>query len=455
MLIRGTFRRLCDGEPFFFVKLLELRPWRSDEEILSQADSYRTRLLTLYPELYATIITNQHEAANESRIATQSLYLEMVQFVTESIPRSIADIVCQQLLQLNIMNVSDVLGRAALDLKDDQYRAYIAITSNILQSHHTGTHFFVTGPGGTGKSFLLKALQAWCDYSGFKPLLLAPTGLAANNVSGKTIHSTLSLFTNGSTYNSSIFSGEQGRAIDLRQVKVLIIDECSMVDSQLFGFVSSIFARLHQNSKPFGNIHVILFGDLMQLPPVSSLKIFHSPIWRLFHPLFLRKPQRQVGDLHFFNILNKIRFGIIDQEVKDALQSRAQAFNPADQTYVTTFLCSLKANASAMNRLLLSTLPSSDQPETIFHAVDYENGLELERSSKTRVFKKGTNFPDIVTCVVGAKVMFLTNGMIDKGISNGTCGVIVKLRENGEPDVAFPTKDGIRVSCLPSLAFIC
>jgi hypothetical protein len=112
---------------------------------------------------------------------------------------------------------------------------------------------------------------------------------------------------------------------------------------------------------------------------------------------------------------------------------------------MTTFLCSLKANATAMNRLILATLPSSKLPETIFHAVDYQNGLELEQKSRSRIFKRGTNFPETVICVVGAKVMFLTNSMIDKGISNGTCGIIVNLRATREPDVAFPTKEGLRV----------
>jgi hypothetical protein len=101
-----------------------------------------------------------------------------------------------------------------------------------------------------------------------------------------------------------------------------------------------------------------------------------------------------------------------------------------------------------MNRLILATLPSSELSERFFHSVDYENRLELEQRSKSRIFKRGTNFLETVTCVVSAKVMFLTNGMIDKGISNGTCGVIVNLRATGEPDVVFPTQEGIRVSYL-------
>jgi len=116
-------------------------------------------------------------------------------------------------------------------LRGDQYNTYTSITNSITGSRHTGVHFFVTGPGGTGKSFLLKSIEAWCYRSRQKPLLLAPTGIAANNISGQTIHSALSTFSDGSVYRSSIFSGDQSRADELRTVKVLIIDEISMVDA--------------------------------------------------------------------------------------------------------------------------------------------------------------------------------------------------------------------------------
>ena len=74
-----------------------------------------------------------------------------------------------------------------------------------------------------------------------------------------------------------------------------------------------------------------------------------------------------------------------------------------------------------------------------------ENSEEYDDSSDSRTFKKGTNFPRSISCLIGAKVIFLTNSMIDQGISNGACGVIVSIRPNGEPNVAFPTRDGIRV----------
>jgi len=87
-----------------------------------------------------------------------------------------------------------------------------------------------------------------------------------------------------------------------------------MVDARLLEYISKIFAKLHENNHPFGNLHMIAFGDLMQLPPVRGQKVFKSLLWRLFHPLFLSQPQQQT-DMHLFQILNKIHFGIVDEEV--------------------------------------------------------------------------------------------------------------------------------------------
>ena len=100
----------------------------------------------------------------------------------------------------------------------------------------------------------------------------------------------------------------------LKRISVLIIDEVSMVDGRLLDYISSVFARLKGNNQPFGNVHVIVFGDLLQLPPVDGIKVFKANVWRLFHPLFLEQPRRQIDDA-FFRIFNKIRFGVVDEEV--------------------------------------------------------------------------------------------------------------------------------------------
>ena len=99
-----------------------------------------------------------------------------------------------------------------------------------------------------------------------------------------------------------------------------------------------------------------------------------------------------------------------------------------------------------MNKLILSTLLESNSASSIFYAIDCKNGKVLEyeeeydNSADLRTFKRGTNFPRTVSCIVSAKVMFLTNSMIDQGISNSTCDIILSLRLNGEPNVTFLTK---------------
>src|SRR5438128_2264371 len=101
---------------------------------------------------------------------------------------------------------------------------------------------------------------------------------------------------------------------------------------------------------------------------------------------------------------------------------------------------------------MLSTLPKSKSASSIFYAINYEecrvleNNKENNSSSDSRTFKKGTNSLLTISCIVGAKVMFLTNSIIDKGISNSTCGIIVSLRPNNKSNVAFLTRDGIQVS---------
>lgn len=92
----------------------------------------------------------------------------------------------------------------------------------------------------------------------------------------------------------------------------------------------------------------------------------------------------------------------------------------------------------------------AENPVFISKAEDIENGERLQGSEDSKVFKKGTNFALSVVCAVGARVMFLTNSMLsEKGISNGSIGVIINLLPNGEVEAAFPTKDGIQVSSPP------
>lgn len=122
--------------------------------------------------------------------------------------------------------------------------------------------------------------------------MLAPTGIVARNIDGGTIHSELSIYDHRGSYKTGLFQFSEEKRVDLKRTRVLIIDEISMVDSGLLDFVSRTFAILQGNPAPFGGLHVVVFGNLMQLQPVSGNKAFKALCWDLFHSLFLEEPQR-------------------------------------------------------------------------------------------------------------------------------------------------------------------
>ena len=384
-------------------------PWRSDEDILGDSETYRGRLFALNPELYTSILRGHDERAETGSLALGREYLEMVQRVAEVTPLNVQEMISEQLRQLNTMSAPGLADAAALTLKGDQYDCYTKVTQNITTSRHQGRTFFITGPGGTGKSYLLRALQHWCNTSRNPSVLLAPTGIAARNIDGNTIHSALSIYVESRSYHTGLFQFSKDKWEELKKRTVLIIDEVSMVDGRLLDYISTLFAKLKGNNRLFGNMHVIVFGDLMQLPPVDGQKVFKAAVWKLFHPIFLRQPQHQT-DLKFFGILNKIRFGIMDDEVKDALTERWQRYNPRHVLWNTTYLSSLRTEAAAINHAVLSGMPS-ENPIIVSKSEDFENGERISAVEDSKVFKRGTNFASTVVCTPGAKVMFLTNSI--------------------------------------------
>lgn len=444
-LIRTAYRRLCDGEAFFFIHLLHHWTWRSDEEILGGMPTYRQRLFDLNPLLFHRLLTGHDEREETARRVLGQQYFEMTQRVSELTPVNVQDLVRRQLEQLNSMTIPGANDAAAIALEGDQYEAYTTVTQDIRAGGRHGKCFFITGSAGTGKSYLLKALEHWCNTSKNHCIVLAPTGIAARNISGRTVHSALSIYKEGGSYKTGFFRFDEATQAELLSLKVIILDEISMVDAELLNYLSSLFRRLKKNSLPFGGLHIIAYGDILQLPPVDGHKVWYSTVWPLFHPVFLRQPRRQ-ADRRFYEVLNKIRFGIVDEEVRELLIERHQAYNPTESMWMSTHLCSLRNEAKLLNDLILGAIPET-KPAAVYNAEDFQNDEPIDSPSTSTIFKHNTNFPSTITCKIGGKVMFLTNGMLHtKGIANGSLGVITDILENGDIEAAFPTKNGIEVS---------
>lgn len=296
---------------------------------------------------------------------------------------------------------------------------------------------FITGRAGTGKSTLL---QLFRNTTRKKTVVLAPTGVAALNVRGQTIHS----FFN--------FPGKPLHRKDIRRVKnhklyknieVLIIDEISMVRADLLDSID-YFLRINRDNiiDPFGGVQVIFFGDLFQLPPIVSSdaekmlfdSFYTTPYFfsaKVYETDFeaetieLRKAYRQESR-NFLRLLEAVRLNQIDFEDLDDLNERFDPDFESEDFYIT--LSPRNAVVDQINQAALMRIPD---PELSYLATITGNF-------------NPKNYPTdpVLQLKKGAQVMFVKNDP-KKRFVNGTIGKIIKL----EPDnirVLISDKDGNR-----------
>ncbi|GAA4815293.1 AAA family ATPase [Tomitella cavernea] len=312
----------------------------------------------------------------------------------------------------------------------------------------SGGHLFLTGKAGTGKSTLVRRFLADTDR---RVLVSAPTGIAALNVGGYTIHRVFG-FRAGTTL-ADVESGayRPGRFTKaLSELQTLIIDEASMVRADLFDMLAAALGRYGPDpSAPFGGVQIVLVGDLFQLPPVvteaeaayfetrySTPYFFSADAYRgaAFPTVDLTRVFRQSGDPRMATILNAIREGTLVSRSRAELNSRTRPdFQPPDDEFWLT-LTTTNRMATSRNRARLERLAGE---EFTHHA---ERIGELDR------FEAPTD--DVLHFKVGAQVMMLTNDPSDRWV-NGTIGRIVDA-EWGERGcvvaVRFPGGDMAEVA---------
>jgi GTPase SAR1 family protein len=261
--------------------------------------------------------------------------------------------------------------------------------------------FFITGKAGTGKSTFLKYFS---QKTKKKFVILAPTGIAALNVSGQTIHSFFK-FPPRIITDSHIKRIENGKIYS--SIDCIIIDEASMVRADLMDGVDKFMRLNGRDSKlPFGGCQLLLFGDLFQLPPVAndseyifsnyyeSPYFFDAKCFKKFNiaTVELSKVYRQKEE-SFINILNEIRNGKISNESLDIINSRVS--DEADDSIILT--CN-NWHASSINKLRIEKLPGSKRVlngEVTGELKEFpvEKDLELKIGAKVMVVK---NHPDFL-----------------------------------------------------------
>jgi ATP-dependent exoDNAse (exonuclease V) alpha subunit len=345
-------------------------------------------------------------------------------------------------------SLSNPLPPMMSDAEYEKLAAAVLTPENLFHAAaKAGGNCFLTGAGGTGKSTEVRAFIAECPR---RVSVTAPTGVAALNVGGMTIHRFCGMMLGPAAgqSNEEYFSQLQRDPRPsvkagfnrVRRCEVLILDEVSMMSGRHFDFVEFLFRRLRGRDVPFGGCQVIVTGDFLQLPPVRKSEAepydwaFQSPAWTAaeFRTFVLDKVRRQ-DEPGFVRALADFRVGRVYGDTARLLQSRVRSNPPATMTRLFTH----NVQVDKWNHFQLSELPGD---ETVLHAE--QTGSEQQREYLT----KNLLTPATLQLKCGALVMFTVNknepGRNEPLFVNGQIGTVLDV---GTSSVLVQTKTGAEI----------
>lgn len=305
--------------------------------------------------------------------------------------------------------------------KPENFEITAEIESVLNNLDNTTKNYFLTGKAGTGKSTLLRYFRATTSK---RHAVVAPTGIAALNVQGQTIHS---FFGFGIDITPSLVRyARADKMILLRNLEVLIIDEVSMVRADLLDCIDRSLRMNRRSNLPFGGVQIIAIGDPYQLPPVvkANEKKFFDHVYggphffkansykeANFTTMELTKIYRQKDDTNFIDILNAVRIGELTKQHIESINTQAgNVSHPEAIKLVTT---------NALAKMISNAELGKLQGES-----------KLYKGHISGDFKENTVPTDIeLELKEGARVMLLNNDKNGRWV-NGDIGTILTLGNN-------------------------
>jgi hypothetical protein len=330
---------------------------------------------------------------------------------------------------------------------------------------HTNRCIFLTGKAGTGKTTFLRRLKQECPK---QMAVVAPTGVAAINAEGVTIHSLFQLppqlFLPTPEARKQLFSEMQMRAQKqrvLRNLELLVIDEVSMVRSDLLDTIDAVLRHIkHQPNHPFGGVQVLVIGDLFQLSPVareeewrllqdyySGPYFFQAHVFQQLNPIYIELDHvfRQ-SNMDFVEILNQVRNNTLTSQSLQMLNTRyLPEFKADEQEDHYIVLSTHNHKVDTINKREMDTLPSKA----------YQYSATIKDTFPESMFP----MDEVLTLKLGARVMFTKNdSSAEKRYYNGKLGVVSHITnktitvtcDGEEPiDVHRETWENIRYASEP------
>ena len=498
-----------EPELFYYSMLALYKPWREERNIIGDSTTYREEYFKIVEKL------PQLKEMSEKKIDIYNARRKMEEEADEKANNAddSEPVYIQEDDQVDLqqgMDDFDVINKSSCiknpeqleelisTLNNDQKRVYDKVSKAVehLIEHDNGScskencknplYLYVSGFGGTGKSYLIQALQSFVyiqKYGFGKPAdiaLTAPTGLAAANIGGQTLHSVFRLpveHGHQPKYISMKSTFLQQTREVMKNLKLIIIDEISMVSSSMLLYINLRTQELFGADKLFGGKCVVLFGDLLQLPPVNGLAPFEElsseavhkltgglgmsmNLWRHFNFMELTINQRQAGSENaiWSDMLNRIRIGAHTQDDVNILQSRIIPLSPCEtpREYVqqivdcylklqeenpsTVCILPLRKMVESFNTSIMDQLFPDCQKVTSIDEVDGKSKLDIKKAEdavsnldKKRDSRNTADLDKSILLCKGVRIMLRKNIDTAKGLVNGSMGTVREIiRSNAQ-----------------------
>ena len=341
--------------------------------------------------------------------------------------------------------------------------------THALNQFILGKNLFITGPGGTGKTLLIKQLCDHANTHNLKYQVCALTGCAALllNCNARTLHSwggiKLARGPKAEVINSVLRNKHAVKA--WKKVNILIIDEVSMMSKKIFEIIEEIARRARKNAAPFGGMQVIFTGDMFQLPPVESAGeadtaafCFESPGWssvfNMENHIVLKTMFRQTDPV-YAQILGEVRTGNISEDNKRILQRYVgRTYLPQEHAgCIPPKLFPIRAKVDLVNATMFAKIKEKEfvfecdkrtncktmiEKDTPLSQEILEKSAELTEQDvefEMQQLINNTQCVQVLRLKKGAVVMCTINLDMDNGICNGSQGIVIDINEMGPKPV--------------------
>lgn len=317
-----------------------------------------------------------------------------------------------------------------------------------LSFFRQGKNFFLSGPGGSGKTTLIRHIYRDCTERGIAIQVAALTGCAAVllGCKARTVHSFAGIGLGQGTFDEVVERVRKNRraSASWRTIRVLVVDEVSMMSKRLFDLLDHV-ARVFRKrpNEPFGGIQVVFSGDFFQIRPVgdgkdpdTSAYCFESASWFLTFPrphhVLLQQIFRQTDPV-YTDVLNAIREGKLEQRHIDIMKTRVD--KTARPDICPTKLFPTRRQVDLINQQELERLPPED--ETTYEMEDHVDGAcrKEDAARELEYLRKNVLCEEKLRLRRGAQVMCIVN---KDSLCNGSRGVVVGFEEGSRhPVVRF------------------